>query len=130
MSGCYRCGLPEGSDCRLCETCYRNRFHRGLLVMDAAPPHAPSDGEGLELSARVQTIVLGGGALAYIGIICFVVTCFGHMPGVTAATASYEFYSATSETAIIQQQRALGSLSAHRAGAHERAARGEEESQG
>lgn len=66
MTGCYRCGLPEGSDERLCESCYRNRFHRGLLVVDG-----PSDGgaTGVEMSPRVQRWVLSGGACFYVGII-------------------------------------------------------------
>lgn len=98
MSGCYRCGLPEGNDSRLCETCYRSRFHRGLLVIDE--PCATAD-DAIELTPRAQALVLGGGALAYIGIVCFVVTCFGHFSGVTAESANYEFYSPQAKTAII-----------------------------
>jgi|688.fasta_scaffold246512_1 hypothetical protein len=90
MSGCYRCGLSEGSDSRLCETCYRSRFHRGLLVTDAPCPEATG---AIEFTPRTQAIVLSGGALAYIGIVSFVVTCFGHFSGVTAETSQYEFYS-------------------------------------
>ncbi len=90
MSGCYRCGLPEGSESRLCETCYRGRFHRGLLVADEP---CPENGGAIELTPRSQAIVLSGGALAYIGIVSFVVTCFGHFSGVTAETSQYEFYS-------------------------------------
>lgn len=90
MSGCYRCGLPEGNDSRLCETCYRSRFHRGLLVVDE-PCAAPSD--AIELTPRAQALVLGGSALAYIGIVCFAVTSFGHFSGLTAEKADYEFYS-------------------------------------
>jgi hypothetical protein len=90
MSGCYRCGLPEGSESRLCETCYRSRFHRGLLVTDEP---CPDSAGAIELTPRAQAIVLSSGALAYIGIVSFVVTCFGHFSGVTAETSQYEFYS-------------------------------------
>jgi len=124
MSGCYRCGLPEGSESRLCETCYRGRFHRGLLVVDRPGP----TGEGaLELSPRAQTIVLGGGALAYIGIICFVVRCFGHFSGLSAETASHEFYSPPSaQTAIIRSEQSLPSIAVPRLeGKDVRAALGE-----
>jgi hypothetical protein len=107
MSGCYRCGLPEGSDSRLCETCYRCRFHRGLLVVDAPSNVA---GDTLELSPRAQTIVLGGGALVYVGIVSFVVTCFGHFSGVTSATAPHEFYSIEHETAIVEHQHTMPNI--------------------
>lgn len=90
MSGCYRCGLSEGSESRLCETCYRSRFHRGLLVTDEPCPEPEG---AIELTPRTQAIVLSGGALAYIGIVSFVVACFGHFSGVTAETSQYEFYS-------------------------------------
>ena len=90
MSGCYRCGLPEGNESRLCETCYRSRFHRGLLVSDVPCPETAG---AIELTPRAQAVVLGGGALAYIGIVSFVVTCFGHFSGVTAETSQYEFFS-------------------------------------
>ncbi len=97
MSGCYRCGLSEGSESRLCETCYRSRFHRGLLVTDEPCP----DSEGaIELTPRAQAIVLSGGALAYIGIVSFVVTCFGHFSGVTAETSQYEFYSPSTKATL------------------------------
>lgn len=116
MSGCYRCGLPEGSESRLCETCYRSRFHRGILVVDAPGPVAE---DAIELSPRAQTIVLGGGALAYIGIIGFVVACFGHISGVTAETAEYEFYSTSSGTAIVMSEQSVPNIQAPR-GAHDR----------
>ena len=72
MSGCYRCGLSEGSESRLCETCYRSRFHRGLLVVDDSGPVAE---DAIELSPRAQTIVLGGGALVYNGSSMLPHTC-------------------------------------------------------
>ena len=55
----------------------------------------------MELTPRAQALVLGGGALAYIGIVCFVVTCFGHFSGVTAESANYEFYSPQAKTNIV-----------------------------
>jgi len=104
MSGCYRCGLPEGSEARLCETCYRQRFYRGQLVADA-PCEQPAG--GIELSPRAQTIVLGGGALMYLGIIGFAMLSLAHQPGVTAASAPYEFYSSGEGTAIVGRTEAV-----------------------
>lgn len=65
MSGCYRCGLPEGSDSRLCETCYRNAFH-------ASPVLCSEDGNatpGIELSSNCQKVLLGGGVAVYLFVL-------------------------------------------------------------
>ncbi len=109
MSGCYRCGLSEGSESRLCETCYRSRFHRGLLVVDDSGPVAE---DAIELSPRAQTIVLGGGALVYISIVSFVVACFGHFSGLTAESARHEFYAPASDTAIIMREQQMPNIAA------------------
>ena len=66
MSGCYRCGLPEGSESRLCETCFSHRFNRGepVVLSDANEPV-----EGPEFSPRMKRWLLSGGAAIYIGVI-------------------------------------------------------------
>ena len=115
MSGCYRCGLSEGSESRLCETCYRSRFHRGLLVRDEPCPE--SEG-AIELTPRTQAIVLSGGALAYIGIVSFVVTCFGHFSGVTAEIADYEFYSPNAPVAAVEVETSPSSIASPMSSSH------------
>ena len=65
-SGCYRCGLSEGSSDRLCETCYRMRFHKGRDVVDL-PPGVPL--EGLEFSPKMRTFILSSGAALYVGLV-------------------------------------------------------------
>ena len=69
-SGCYRCGLSEGSADRLCETCYRMRFHHGRDVIDLPPGVVP---EGLEFSSSMKTFLLSSGAALYASLIGLVV---------------------------------------------------------
>lgn len=66
MAGCYRCGLPEGSESRLCETCFSHRFNHGepVVISEADQP-----AEGPELSPHMRRWLLSGGAAIYIGII-------------------------------------------------------------
>lgn len=67
--GCYRCGLAEGSADRLCESCFRMKFHRGRDIVDL-PPDTPI--EGLEFSPKMRTVLLGSGAAIYASLIGFV----------------------------------------------------------
>lgn len=66
MSGCYRCGLPEGSDSRLCETCFSHRFNHGdpLLSGDVDPTPV-----GPEFTPTMRRWLLSGGAAIYIGVV-------------------------------------------------------------
>ena len=58
--------MSEGSDTRLCETCFRMRYHRGRDVVDL-PPGTPL--EGLEFSPKVRTALLGSGAMLYMSFV-------------------------------------------------------------
>jgi hypothetical protein len=69
-SGCYRCGLSEGSSDRLCETCYRLRFHKGRDVIDLPAGVEP---EGLEFSPTMKTFILSSGAVLYASLVSLVV---------------------------------------------------------
>jgi hypothetical protein len=66
MSGCYRCGLPEGSESRLCETCFSHRFNHGEPVV---PCEADQPAEGPEFTPMMKRWLLSGGAAIYIGVI-------------------------------------------------------------
>ena len=66
MSGCYRCGISDGSATKLCETCRSHRLP-GLPNMDIVDSAA--EATGIELSPRAQRWVLSGGALLYFGIL-------------------------------------------------------------
>lgn len=66
MAGCYRCGMSEGSETRLCETCFRMRYHRGRDVIDL-PAGTPL--EGLEFSPKVRTALLSSGAMLYMSFV-------------------------------------------------------------
>ena len=77
--------------------------------MVADPPSVDSGG-GLELSARAQTVVLGSGALVYIGIVSFVVTCFGSFSGVTQDSAQHQFYSSFAEASPVEHLHTIPSI--------------------
>jgi hypothetical protein len=65
MSGCYRCGLAEGSEARLCETCYQNAFHCSPVSCQEDPEPTPV----VELSAGCQRALLACGAVAYLAVV-------------------------------------------------------------
>ena len=66
MSGCYKCGLPDGTDDRLCETCFTRRFECGRLSLD---PFAATPATGFEISPRLQRWLLSSGAFLYIVVL-------------------------------------------------------------
>jgi len=65
MTGCYKCGLPDGSAERLCETCYTRRYHCEHLEAEVCNEPAT----GFEISPRLQRWLLSGGAVLYIGVV-------------------------------------------------------------
>ncbi len=66
MSGCYRCGLSDGSEERLCETCFASRFQCGTLTLE---PYSTTPATGIEMSPRLQRWVLSGSAVLYLGVL-------------------------------------------------------------
>lgn len=88
MSKCYQCGLPEGSEERLCETCYRNRFHRGLLVVDTV---SQDEVKGIDCSPQMQRLVLSSGAFICIGLVGLAVMFQGHGPNLTQQELKREY---------------------------------------
>jgi len=66
MSGCYRCGLPEGSESRLCETCFSLRFNRGdpIIVNQQDQP-----AQGFEFTPTMKRWLLSSGAAIYIAVV-------------------------------------------------------------
>ena len=66
MSGCYRCGLPEGSESRLCETCFSRRFNHGAPIV-VSEQELPADGP--EITPNMRRWLLSSGAAIYIGIV-------------------------------------------------------------
>lgn len=111
MSGCYQCGLPEGTDQRLCETCYRRRFHRGLLVIDAAP-HEPA--QGLEFTPRVQRWVLGGSAFIYVSVLGLALAIQAKQPILSASDVQRDFVRSQIGYFSVEHERNFGPVIAPR----------------
>jgi len=109
MSGCYRCGLSEGSDDRLCETCFRLRFHRGRDVVDLPPGVQP---EGLEFSPRVKTIVLSGGAALYLSFLGLFVAFHLQTQTRSFGDARIQYAPAAEHQAVVERDAKLGDLRA------------------
>ncbi len=106
MSGCYQCGLADGSETKLCETCYRMRFHQELFVTCEAPQEPV---EGIEWSPTAQRFILGGSALLYLSLIAlcgFLTFEAGELPLSVSSDGQYEFYvRGDSVTTVSAQQR-------------------------
>jgi hypothetical protein len=66
MSGCYRCGLPDGSDSRLCETCFNHRFNHGEPV---APCQSDLPADGIEFTSTTKRWLLSGGVAFYVAVV-------------------------------------------------------------
>ena len=107
MSGCYRCGLSEGSEGRLCETCYRLRFHQGRDVIDLPPGVQP---EGLEFSSKTRTLILSSSAMLYVSFLGFVLAFHHQTQGRTYGDTRLEYYQGAQHQAVVESHRDLGSL--------------------
>jgi len=105
--GCYRCGLPEGSDNRLCETCYRMRFHQGRDVVDL-PPGVPL--EGLEFSPNMRTFLLSSGAVLYATFVGLVIAVNATSMTRTVGDARLEFVADRQNQAIVRVEHQLGAV--------------------
>ena len=109
MSGCYQCGLPEGSENRLCETCYRNRFYRDLVVVQ---PACDENCPCVDMSPRAQRWVLSGGAVLCVGLLGLTLFFERHSPGLSASAPQSEFVQSNSGYVPVSHERHFGVLSA------------------
>jgi hypothetical protein len=105
--GCYRCGLSEGSDQRLCETCYRARFHKGRDVIDL-PPGVPL--EGLEFTPTMRTFLLSSGAALYVGLVGFVVAVHSTYHARSIGNPRLEFVSDGQQQAVVRVDQHFGTV--------------------
>ena len=104
--GCYRCGLAEGSAERLCETCFRMKYHRGREIVDL-PPGASID--GLELSPAIRSVLLGSGAVLYASLVGFVMAAHV-LHSKTHGDPRLEFVSNDTPRSIVTVEHVLGSV--------------------
>ncbi len=111
MSGCYQCGLPEGTDQRLCETCYRRRFHRGLLVIDTVVPEAS---QGIEFTPTLQRWVLGGSAFIYVSVLGLALLIHARQPVLTALDVQRDFIRSEVSYSTVEHGRRFGPVNAPR----------------
>lgn len=111
MSGCYQCGLPEGTDQRLCETCYRRRFHRGLLVVDTVVTEPP---QGMELTPQARRWVLGGSAFIYVSVLGLALLIQARQPTLTARDVQRDFVRSEVGYFPVEHDRRFGPMIAPR----------------
>ena len=104
--GCYRCGLADGSADRLCETCFRMKYHRGRDVVDL-PPETPV--EGLEFSPKMRTVLLGSGAAFYVTLVGFVMAAHV-LHAKTHGDPRLEFVSNEDVRSIVTVQHDFGTV--------------------
>ena len=102
MAGCYRCGMSEGSDTRLCETCFRMRYHRGRDVVDL-PPGTPL--EGLEFSPKVRTALLSSGAMLYMSFVGLFVAMHYQDYARTHGDARIEYFTGGDQPSVLTSPR-------------------------
>jgi hypothetical protein len=70
MSGCYRCGIADGSASKLCETCLSHRYYNGEpITYPAADPAGSPEVDAPELSLGMKRWLLSSGAVLYIGVV-------------------------------------------------------------
>ncbi len=106
--GCYRCGLADGSADRLCETCFRMKYHRGRDVLDL-PADTPV--EGLELSPQMRTFLLGSGAAFYVSLVGFVMAAHV-LHAKTHGDTRLEFVPNDQRQSIVTVEHVFGSVRA------------------
>lgn len=110
-SGCYRCGLSEGSADRLCETCYRMSFHKGRDVIDLPDGVAP---EGLEFSPTMRTVLLSSGAVLYASLICLVVAVHVTTNFRSHGDSRLEFVADEHGQSIVRMEREIAEVKVER----------------
>lgn len=105
MSGCYRCGLPDGSEERLCETCFARRFQCGKLSLE---PYAATQATGIEISPRVQRWLLSGGAVLYISVLSLGIVIQGERVELRQARIESEYVRAGANDYPVIHQHDFG----------------------
>jgi hypothetical protein len=109
MSGCYHCGHPDGSEVRLCETCYRLKFHRERDVneIDMSAP-----AEGVEMTPSVQRALISSGLAFYLGLVSF--SFFIHHRQVESdpQRAPFSYVAADQYQTVVSVHHAIGDLEA------------------
>lgn len=98
-SGCYRCGLSDGSAERLCETCYRMRFKSGR---DTNELPVDSIDNGLEFSPRLRLLFLSSSAALYVGLIGFCIAAQTTHTARSTGDPNLEFFHNAEQQPIVQ----------------------------
>ena len=106
-SGCYRCGLPDGDEVRLCETCYRMRFHKGRDVVDL-PPGVPL--EGLEFSPRMRVALLSLGGFLYVALLGFFIAVHATTNACTNGDPHLQITTHEQHPSVVKLKQSLGSV--------------------
>ena len=109
MSGCYHCGLPDGSEVRLCETCYRLKYHRerdALEIDTSAPP------EGVEMTPSVQRALLSSGLALYLGIVSFSFLMYHRQVESDPQRAPFSYVPADEHLSVVTSQHSISDIKA------------------
>jgi hypothetical protein len=108
MAGCYRCGLPEGSEARLCETCFSHRFNHGepVVLSDSDKPV-----EGPEFTPCMKRWLLSGGVVFYLAVISVGVLVQGERLELRRNAPEREFLSFGANEFPVQHDTELAFLS-------------------
>ena len=112
MSGCYRCGLSDGSDERLCETCFTQRFHCGKLALE---PYSTTPATGIEMSPRIQRWILSGSAVLYLGVLSIGMAVQGERLAMRQMSVESEYLRMGGNEYPVSYQREFGFIAGPRA---------------
>lgn len=109
MSGCYHCGLPDGSEVRLCETCYRLKYHqeRERFEVDSSSP-----AEGVEMTPSVQKALISSGLAFYLGIVSFSFFAYYRHLESDPHTASFSYIAAHDYQPVVEVHHSIGDVKA------------------
>jgi NMD protein affecting ribosome stability and mRNA decay len=112
MSGCYRCGLSDGSEERLCETCFARRFQCGKLTLE---PFSATPATGIEMSPRIQRWVISSGAVLYIGLVSLGISVQTQRIDARQASAESEYVRVGGNEYPVRYEHEFGYIAGPRA---------------